>query len=336
MKVKLATLLLIIISINICSEDLNVTDVLPKQEETGSKDGNPTKEEKKILAILVAGYSKIRTIVRYAYDEYQYYKELRQQAERLKQWWQRGKDIVSNIKDQGAKLKDGDLKWWDKVLVMRDIVDGVDELTIGQAVQFDNICAGYERTFDKMVVDTFSYRGKKLSWTPGALIPNTDQIVNFYELRVLKDSSSLKSGLKTSSFNGEEEINRSDNGPARIDTTWIETKVRDAMKYISASAQARSSMYLSWEAKASLHDDLVESQLDQFTGVNKTEMIAAYYNLERINALAKLVDHSAQELKALQGLLGYEMYSMGVGVRTRMDAVDNASRLYNAAKSLKD
>lgn len=318
-RILLTLIILVISSMQTFSEGPDA-DIVKSPTESENPNGNPTKEEESILGILVAGYSRIRTIVRYAYDEVIYFRELVNQAKRVKQWWENSKQIVGNIKDEGVRLKDGDVPWYEKVLSLRNIVDNIDDLTIGQAYEFDRIAASCENSFNRMVQDTFSFRGQTFNWTPGALVPNTDAIVNYFELKVLNDSSSANGSMK---LPPRSDVTYTDE-KASIDSSFLETKVRDALKYIAASAMARSNMYSTWEAKASQHKEGLDEQLEQFSGSNKTEMVSSWYSLERINALGKLVDHSAQELKALQGLLGYEMYQTSIGVHNRMQGFEQA------------
>ncbi len=323
MKILLLLTLLIFSSVRVFSSG---TDVVPSPTETENPNGNPTKEEEGILGILVAGYSQIRTIVRYTYDEVIYFRELVSQAKRVKEWWENSKEIVGNIRDEGVRLKDADVPWYDKVFSLRNIVDNIDELTIGQVYEFDRIAASCENSFDRMVQDTFSFRGQTFNWTPGALVPNTNEIVQFFELKVLNDSSSINGSMK---LPPRSDVTYTD-VKVSIDTSFLETKVRDALKYIAASAMARSHMYSTWEARTSQNKEQLDEQLELFSGANKTEMVSSWYSLERVNALGKLVDHSAQELKALQGLLGYEMYQVSIGVNNRMQAFEQAKSLQDA------
>lgn len=323
MRILLLITLLLLSSIQVFSAE---TDIVPSPTETENPNGNPTKEEESILGILVAGYSRIRTIVRYVYDEVIYFRELVTQAKRVKEWWENSKEIVGNIKDEGVRLKDADVPWYEKVLSLRDIFDNIDELTIGQAYEFDRIVSICENSFDKLVSDTFSFRGQTFNWTPGTLVPNTSDIVQFFELKILNDSSSLNGSMR---LPPRSDVTYADVN-ASIDTSFLDTKVRDALKYIAASAMARSNMYSTWEARTSKNKEQLDEQLEKFSGVNKTEMVSSWYSLERVNGLGKLVDHSAQELKALQGLLGYEMYQASIKVHNRMQVFEQSKALHDA------
>ena len=59
-------------------------------------------------------------------------------------------------------------------------------------------------------------------------------------------------------------------------------------------------------------------------------MVSSWYSLVSVNGLGKLVDHSAQELKALQGLLGYEMYQASIKVHNRMQVFEQSKALHDA------
>ena len=266
----------------------------------------PTKEEGGILTTLVSSYMAVRNSVKFAYDEIMYFENMYDTYERIHGWFDRNKTKVEDTWDASTRLVTDPKDVFTTLRRMETIFDAVDDITLNETKKFDRLLAGGENLWDVATTRNNQYTG--------FIIPNTAQTLDYVEgLFTGKAGMNLSEQQKAAMTADEveawteyyEQRKSIDHIPKE---NWPEERVRIAASLISSSAMANSAALNKWSLKANLDAQGLEKTLAPVEGVNQNGVAAALYALETSNANNKRLRHSIEELKALQGLLGMDMW----------------------------
>ncbi len=266
----------------------------------------PSKEEGGILTTLVSSYMAVRNSVKFAYDEIMYFEHMYDTYERIHDWFDRNKNKVENTWDASTRIVTDPKDVFTTLRRMETIFDAVDDITLNETKKFDLLLAGGENLWDVATARNNQYTG--------FIIPNTEQTLDYVEgLFTGKAGMSLSEQQKAQMTADEvdswtkyyEQRKSLENIPKE---NWPEERVRLAATLIASSAMANSGALNKWSLKANLDAQGLEKSLNGVEGVNQNGVAGALYALETSNANNKRLRHSIEELKALQGLLGMDMW----------------------------
>ena len=279
------------------------------------RDTKPTKNQWGIIASCTAWYMKIRTCVRYTYDEIKYWEGTSQSYKQINKWFKSNRKFIKTLSDSTAKIFTNPKDVFVTLQRLENTFNGIDHLTLDETREFDAIMYSMESNWDKFASDTFVYTiglaksaSCTLSHTPGILIPNTAQILGYVDKKMFGDSSGI---IIDSSANSNSD-NPSDISQYKtIGNThdWPESRLKTANELIAAHALAYSSQYRLWSHRAMSRMAQTDSMLSLVSqGANGKEMAATWYALENVNSNSKRLRHSIEEAKLLEATLGTELY----------------------------
>jgi hypothetical protein len=284
--------------------------------------GLPQKNEKGILATLVLVYVKCRNVVRDCYDEIMYWKDVYNTYQTMSDWFKRNKGEIQSIYGEACKLisDPGDIyATFDK---LQNIFDRIDDIRIYEAREFDRLMAQMEGNVDNVVVGAVRpFTGATFSFVDALLEGNA-----FNPQTYLKGNPDVKLASPTSK---EEAMLQEYVGQRKIVSDvpkedWPDYRLLEASNIIASSAMAKSRMYRNWSMKATNNVSTIDNRLSKLQAVNEQEMGAGWYALENANANNKLMEHSLEEAKLLQGLLGVDMWYMSKRRTDQLYTVSNA------------
>jgi len=262
----------------------------------------------KIAGATVAYAFKIRTSVRWAYEEVKLWTGIGNSFISLYDWFKNmpntfrtyGNSVHSFFTTSGSALS--------KLEELVGLYDAYDRDIATIPHSLDRRLLHIERQYDLAVADTFTYCigpfCNTLSKTPGALFPNTAGLYDALE-------DFVHNGLMPMThFNpSSKEVNLVEDEPRELDS--YEAIIR-ANQLIAAHALATSSEYRKWAQVAARNLDDLDKAFESAFGeasVNRKEMAAAWYAIENANANNKRIRHSLEEAKVQQALIGTDLYS---------------------------
>lgn len=266
----------------------------------------PTKEEGGILTTLVSSYMAVRNSVRFVYDEVTYFERMYDTYDEMTTWFDKNKERVENLFDASTRVFSDPENVFTTLRRMERIFDAVDELVLVEPRKFDLILSGGEKLVDVAA-------GRNNAYT-GFIIPNTEGVLKYVEaLFTSNEGLPLPDDEKAKMSQDEQDLfslynssRKSIQDVAKND--WPEERVRVAASLIASSAMANSEAYNKWSIRANNHVIQVDKAFAGIEGVNQNMMAAAWYGLENCNASNKRIRHSLEELKALQGMLGIDIW----------------------------
>jgi hypothetical protein len=286
----------------------------------------------KIASGFVSWYSKVRTVVRYTYEEIKYWQALEYKFKRVI-------GFFDDLNDQYVKFKkevksfihnDESLTIYDRAKKYLELVDGLENLANAPKT-FDRRIAELEVAWDNMVRDEFSYSveglyTQSMRWTPGQLVPNTKEILDYVDKSVFYGRSSLlqlEAGAEWfSSINNKKDLAFLDTAHGDMSEEIVGT---DPYRYyslpivsnqlVATSAVANSLEYRKWAMVAMEDLYKTEKELTVILGetVNKggitgADVGSAWYSILMVNANNKYILHSLEEARLQQALIGTELH----------------------------
>lgn len=340
-------ILIILVGFSLCiSEAVNVPSQPDPKDDSNA--GKTTKNQWGVISSLTSWYMKIRTCVRYAYDEIKYWEGVVDTYKEIHAFFDDNSDLVKSLSDSTVKVFTHPQDVFVNLERLETVFDGVDKLRYVEPGRFDEIMYKGEKNWDKLAADTVRYsvqyvRGDTCTLTkvPGLLIPNTSQVLGFLDKQMFGDSSKYNSNdsLNTSSNSDTVDFTFKDFDASQMDTShqdWPETRIRTANELVAAYAMSNSAQYRMWASRAMTRVDETD---DHFTknarNVNEKELAAAWFSLENVNANNKRIRHSALEAKVLQAMLGTEIYYKTQLRKTQMSQVIWSKEMAEATKSVK-
>ncbi len=151
-----------------------------------------------IIGTLTDVYFKVRTCVKYTYDEIKYCESVKRSFVQMNQFFNDNKNFIKSLSDSTQKVFTDPQNVFVTFDRLNNILDGIDKVRYTEARKFDEMLYGIENTYDKFAADTFIYNVAfvksahvKLKHTPGLLIPNTAQILGYIDRKIFGDSSEL-------------------------------------------------------------------------------------------------------------------------------------------------
>jgi len=282
--------------------------------------GLPQTNEKGILATLALTYVKVRNACRDAYDEIMYWRDVYNTYETMKGWFERNQAQVESIYGEACKLvtDPGDIyATFDR---MTQIFDKIDYMAVYETKRFDNIMSTMENDVDNVVVGAIRpFTGATFSFIDATLEGN----VFNPDVYTHGNMSNGKSALTKSEYEMLQKyiVQRKILSEVPKDN-WPDYRLLEASNLIASSAMAKSRMYDNWAMNTTNKIKDIDSKLAKLKDVNEIEMGGTWYALENANANNKMLEHSLEEVKLLQGLLGVDMWYMS---RKRTDQLTNIS-----------
>ncbi len=284
--------------------------------------GLPQTNEKGILASLVLVYTKVRNIVRDAYDEIMYWKSVYDTYQTMTTWFKKNQAEIQSIYGEACKLISDPGDIYATFSKMTTIFDQIDDIRIYEAREFDHLMAQMEGNVDNVVVGAIRpFTGATFSFVDALLEGNA-----FNPQTYLKGNPDVKLAEPTSSEDSmlQAYIGQRNIVSAVPKATWPDYQLLEASNIIASSAMAKSRMYQNWSMKATSNVKAIDNKLASLQSVNEQEMGAGWYALEDANANNKLLEHSVEEEKVLQGLLGIDMWYMARKRTDQLYTVGNA------------
>jgi hypothetical protein len=289
--------------------------------------GLPQKNEKGILATLVLVYTKVRNVVRDAYDEIMYWKDVYGTYQTMTDWFKKNQGQIQSIYGEACKLISDPGDIYATFSKMTAIFDQIDDIRIYEAREFDHLMAQMEGNVDNVVVGAVRpFTGATFSFVDALLEGNA-----FNPQTYLKGNPDVKLAAPTT---GEDSMLQSYIGQRNIVSAvpkqnWPDYQLLEASNIIASSAMAKSRMFQNWSMKATSNVTAIDNKLSKLQAVNELEMGAGWYALENANANNKLLEHSLEEEKLLQGVLGVDMWYMAKKRTDQLYTVGNALNCKN-------
>jgi len=290
----------------------------------------------------VSIYMKVRTTVRYAYEEIQLWKGIYEDYKSVKSFFDEFGKAAQKFGDdfEGLFLRGEGHGFVEKLKKFVDIYDQ------GAALQkmpetLNQRLLRLENDWDRFAADTFSYTfgpwTTTLGITPGVVIPNSERIFTELSKKTWDNKYVDYVADRTNPGWREEERKATPIGqktyPLTIDslgrqydTKTIDTLMpNDPFRYYTlpiisneillASAIALSNGYMVWSQRTMGNMRDLDKKLDDIVrsdttagGVNGLEFAATWYAIETVNAKNKLLRHSVEETKILTALVGTDLH----------------------------
>lgn len=273
-------ILIILISLSMGGQDL----INPPK--SGEKDTS-SKEEKGILSTLILMYTKTRNAVKYAYDEIQYWKSMKQTYDKMKMWFDRNGEKINQIASTAKKITTQKENVFEKLRRAESLFDQVEDVAFRESREFDRLITYMENDWDSLA--SHASRTKRF-------LPDVAQVLGVIEGIAGKTPSS-------------KEVSDTIGVPEQeIKYILPEQPLVASSKYIAASTIASSEYYQGWSAHALENIDSIDQKFRGFNSVNQKEMQAAWYEIEQANANNNRISHSLQELKTYIAVLGVDVW----------------------------
>lgn len=264
----------------------------------------PSKEEGGILTTLVSSYMAVRNAVKFTYDEIKYFERMYDTYESMGLWFERNKRRVDDIFDATTQLVTDPEDVFTTLRRMEGIFDRVDYLVLYETHKFDAILAGGENLWDAATARNNAYTG--------LIVPNTEGVLSYIEALFTGNPAPTQDEYDRMTPEDWDAWNQNHIAQERINSlnkdAWPEEKARRASVLIASSAMAKSAAFSKWSLRANQNIAELDGKLAGVKGVNQQSLAAAWYALENANANNKRIQHSAEELKALLGILGADLY----------------------------
>lgn len=321
------TILLLIISFTMCfAQTENLLSRPDPKGDGGSSgapnNGLPQKNEKGILATLALTYTKVRNAVRDCYDEIMYWRDVYNTYEDMKGWFERNKKNIDDLYGEACHLVTDKGDIFATLSKMENIFDRVDYMTIYETRQFDHIMSNLEYNTDNAVL--------------GAIRPFTGETFSFVDALLESNAfnpetySKNKEDLKPD----EQKVLNNYIGQRKIVSeipkeNWPDYRLQEASNLIASSAMAKSRAYNNWAMQTASKVQNIDQKLSKLKGVNEVEMGSIWYSLENANANNKLMEHSLEEVKLLQGLLGVDLWYMSKRRTDQILTIQNAAEIHH-------
>jgi len=297
-----------------------------------------------IASAVVAKYMKVRTIVRYAYEEIQLWKGVIDKYNAVKalfkQFKERVKTFGNSFEDLFIKGKGhGFVEKLEKFVDLYDQADNLKQMpkTLNQRL------VELEDSWDALSADEFTYNigpwVTTTKFTPGMIIPKSKATFDVLTKVTLNNKYTDAVADWTNPKWREEEKKQTPVGQRTIelnidslgreyDTKSVDTLlpgVTDPFRYYTlpiisneillASALSLSNGYLQWSQRAMVGMGELDKKIQKIAesdstggGVNGYEFAAAWYAIENVNAKNKLLRHSVEETKILTALVGTDLH----------------------------
>jgi len=290
----------------------------------------------------VAKYMKVRTAVRYAYEEIQLWKGVIEEYNNVKKFFKEFAGKVDSLGDNAhALFMRGEGRGFVKKLEMFvGLYDQVDDLK-NMPKTLNARLMGLENKWDTFASDTFSYSfgpwTTKLNVTPGVIIPNSATIFDtlltgtidnkYVDWLADQTNPNWRAQQARETPIGQRTLNLEiDSLGRQYDTRAVDTlSPGDPFRYYTlpimsnevllASALARSNSYLAWAQRSMSKMNDLDEKLNRVVasdtsagGVNGMEFAATWYMIETVNAKNKLLRHSVEETKLLTALVGTDLH----------------------------
>lgn len=337
------TIILLLIGFSLCfSEAVTV----PTQPDPNDKStGGTSKNQWGIIGSLTSWYYKVRTCVRYAYDEIKYWEGVVDTYKQIHTFFNDNGNLVKALQDTTTKIFENPKDVFVNLERLETIFNGIDRIAYEEPRRFDEILYAGEKNWDKFSVDTVLYsiqlvRGdtNTLTHTPGILIPNTAQILGFIDRKMFGDSSNVDTSTSSNSIDSVD-LAFKDFDNSQRDTShqdWPETRLRTANELVAAYAMANSAQYRMWSQRSMQKVNSSDRHFaDNAKNVNEKELAASWYGLENINANNKRIHHSALEAKVLQSMLGTEIFYKSSQRQSQMSQSIWSKDVANAISTVK-
>ncbi|MBN2436255.1 MAG: hypothetical protein JXK07_13400 [Spirochaetes bacterium] len=253
----------------------------------------PTKEEKGILSTLVLIYSKTRDAVKFAYDEVQYFKEMKHNFQNMQAWFDRAKNRGVYIWDKSSELFTNPENVFVTLDRLEDIFDHIDYAAWAIPRELDQILSETELTYDNIAGGISS----------AGMVPNTDATLEYIDKKFGFNHLPEKSDTKYGEY-----VKKLDELKDKSAIKFPEEELVTASRLVAASSMANSEMYRQWSIKTSNNIPQIDKNFTGVKGANGQELAACWYMIEQSNANNKLLMNNLEELKILQATLGIYLY----------------------------
>lgn len=258
-----------------------------------------------------------------AYDEIMYWRDVYNTYETMKGWFERNKRGINDIYAEACRLvtDPGDIyATFDR---MSQIFDKIDYIAVYETKNFDRIMCDMENNVDNAVVGAIRpFTGATFSFVDAMLEGN---VFN----KDVYTKGNVERGQKPLTKKEEKMLNEYIAQRKIVSEVpkenWPDYRLLEASNMISSSAMSKSRMYNNWAMETSSKIQATDRKLKDLKGVNEIEMGGTWYALENANANNKLLEHSLEEVKVLQGLLGVDMWFMSQKRVDQLNTMENAA-----------
>ena len=288
-------------------------ELIKPPEDGKALEKGTTKGEKGILATMILIYTKTRNAVRYAYDEIQYWKNMKKSFDALKNWFERNKQLVHQIPVKAKLIFTGKESAFKKLEAAEQMFDLIEEVGIRGPREFDHLLSKVETNWD-----TIASHQNKLMRRFNMLTPSTDQVADglqrFFVSRGWVDSSSLTDMTASERARLLADLERERNQMEDLDTVMPEVQMQRVCELVSSSVLSKSEVYYAWAVNAVENADSVAAKFKRsgVSGVNATEVEIAWYGIETFQANSYRLRHGLEELKTYNALLGYDVWDLSL------------------------
>jgi hypothetical protein len=279
-----------------------------------------TKEETGILSSMISWYSQVRNAVKFAYDEVQYFKGVRNTWIDMQNWWKDSKARVQYLKKSVVEFPLDEGSIFMKLEKTEEIFDQVDDLAFRKTAVFDSIASTLEFYVDTLIENP--YIDAKGRAHRVLFAPTTDKIAA--KLTQWSEKVPWQSVGKTEAYQRKKELADYSPNPDKAYEIEIEKEnvynkithqaqdeqIIEISKEVAAHVLSNSKMYEQWAVQASRNAAGLEEKFKNadVKGLNATELQTAWWMLEQMNSTNKQIAHSEMELKAYVAALGIDIY----------------------------
>jgi len=268
----------------------------------------------------VAWAFKVRTAVRWAYEEVKIWMGITNSFKELKKWFERLPTVFSDYGNSVHSFFTTSGGFVTKLEQLVGLYDDWDHKIATLPKQLDHRLAFIEYQYDKAVADQFTYRigpySCTLEKTPGVLVPNSAQIYAHLDemigsgiMLMMYDYNFNSININSPSDLNTIELGLNDDGLLEPDDY---TGIIIANQLIASHVLSHSLEYRKWAQVAGHNLDSLDrafkSAFESTTSINRKEMAAAWYAIENVNANNKRLRHSIEEAKVQQALIGTDLY----------------------------
>jgi hypothetical protein len=272
----------------------------PKEEDQANK---ASKEEKGILSSMILIYTKTRDGVKYAYDEIQYWKNMKRTYDKMEDWFSRNKAKMQQAGNTFVLLttEKGDVL--SKFKKTEEFFDQIEDIAFKETREFDRNLASFEKSYDKMV-EHERIRGR--------MIPTTSDVLNKVSTLFSPESSTVI--IDDNMSENERAIalarQKEENELAQKRSEIKESSIYNVSKYVASSAMAKSEVYYGWSLTSLGGVENIADKYKNYKGINQKEMQTAWYGIEQVNANNFRLRHSQEELKVYIAMLGLNTWQL--------------------------